>query len=121
MKNKKNICFISHQFSLLIIMVFSFNSFADYSNHNKSKEVIDELVNKHGFEESYVIEVLKNATRRDEMLRSVAKPAEKTKTWDDYKAIFIKKKRIRDERFNNKYPEEWSEFSLEVVDKSLVK
>ena len=96
MKNKKNICFISHQFSLLIIMVFSFNSFADYSNHNKSKEVIDELVNKHGFEESYVIEVLKNATRRDEMLRSVAKPAEKTKTWDDYKAIFIKKKRIRD-------------------------
>ena len=33
----------------------------------------------------------------------------------------VKKKRIRDERFNNKYPEEWSEFSLEVVDKSLVK
>ena len=36
------------------------------------------------------------------MLRSVAKPAEKTKTWDDYKAIFIKKKRIRDgKRFIN--------------------
>ena len=33
----------------------------------------------------------------------------------------VKKKRIRDERFNKKYPEEWSEFSLEVVDKSLVK
>ena len=32
----------------------------------------------------------------------------------------VKKKRIRDERFNNKYPEEWSEFSLEVVDKSLI-
>jgi len=30
------------------------------------------------------------------MLVSVANPAEKTKTWDDYKAIFIKKKRIRD-------------------------
>ena len=30
------------------------------------------------------------------MLQSVAKPAEKTKTWDEYKAIFIKTKRIRD-------------------------
>ena len=96
MKNKKDIPHISYQLSLLILMIFSFNSAADYSNHNESQKVIDELVNDHGFEESYVIEVLKYAKRRDEMLKSVAKPAEKTKTWDDYKAIFIKKKRIRD-------------------------
>ena len=96
MKNKKDIPNISYQLSLLILMIFSFNSDADYSNHNESQKVIDELVNDHGFEESYVIEVLKYAKRRDEMLKSVAKPAEKTKTWDDYKAIFIKKKRIRD-------------------------
>ena len=96
MKNKKNTPHISYQLSLLILMIFSFNTAADYSNHNESQKVIDELVNDHGFEESYVIEVLKNAKRRDEMLKSVAKPAEKTKTWDDYKAIFIKKKRIRD-------------------------
>ncbi|MFL2708353.1 MAG: lytic murein transglycosylase B [Gammaproteobacteria bacterium TMED226] len=96
MKNKKNTPHISYQLSLLILMIFSFNSAADYSNHNESQKVIDELVNDHGFEESYVIEVLKYAKRRDEMLKSVAKPAEKTKTWDDYKAIFIKKKRIRD-------------------------
>ena len=96
MKNKKNTPHISYQLSLLILMIFSFNTAADYSNHNESQKVIDELVNDHGFEESYVIEVLKYAKRRDEMLKSVAKPAEKTKTWDDYKAIFIKKKRIRD-------------------------
>jgi len=96
MKDKKNIYSIRHQIFLVILILFSFNSLADYSNHNKSKDVIDELVSEHGFLESYVIEVLKNAKRRDEMLRSVAKPAEKTKTWDDYKAIFIKNKRIRD-------------------------
>ncbi len=96
MKNKKYIYSLSLQISLLTVMIFSANSYADYSNHEKSQAVIDELVNQHGFEESYVIDVLKNATRRDEMLRSVAKPAEKTKTWDDYKAIFIKKKRVRD-------------------------
>ena len=32
----------------------------------------------------------------------------------------VKKKRTRDERFNKKYPEEWSEISFEVVDKSLI-
>ena len=32
----------------------------------------------------------------------------------------VKKKRMRDERFYRKYPEEWSDISFEVVDKSLV-
>ena len=32
----------------------------------------------------------------------------------------VKKKRIRDERFYRKYPEEWSDISFEVVDKSLI-
>ena len=32
----------------------------------------------------------------------------------------VKKKRMRDERFYKKYPEEWSDISFEVVDKSLV-
>ena len=32
----------------------------------------------------------------------------------------VKKKRLRDERFYKKYPEEWSDISFEVVDKSLV-
>ena len=32
----------------------------------------------------------------------------------------VKKKRMRDEKFYRKYPEEWSDISFEVVDKSLV-
>ena len=32
----------------------------------------------------------------------------------------VKKKRMRDERFFKKYPEEWSDSRFEVVDKSLV-
>ncbi|MFL2704328.1 MAG: lytic murein transglycosylase B [Gammaproteobacteria bacterium] len=81
---------------IFLSLIFNLSIFGDYSNHIDSKLVIDELVSKHGFDESYVIEVLKNAEKREEMLQSVAKPAEKTKTWDEYKAIFIKTKRIRD-------------------------
>ena len=32
----------------------------------------------------------------------------------------VKKKRMRDEKFYKKYPEEWSGISFEVVDKSFV-
>ena len=85
----KNLLFIT-------ALTFSFFLEADYSTHKDSQMLIDELVNEYGFEEAYVIEVLQNAKRRDEMLKKVANPAEKTKTWDDYKAIFIKKKRITD-------------------------
>ena len=87
---------MKQQLLFIISLSISLSTFADYSIHKDSKAVIDELVNEYGFEESYVVDVLKNAKKRNEMLVSVANPAEKTKTWDDYKAIFIKKKRIRD-------------------------
>ena len=81
---------------LFITLIFNLSIFADYSNHKDSEKVIDELVTKHGFERAYVLEVLKDAKKRRTALNSVAKPAEKTKTWDEYKAIFIKNKRIVD-------------------------
>ena len=75
---------------IFVSLIFNLSIFADYSNHKDSQLVIDELVTKHGFKKSYVVDILKNAEKRDEMLQSVAKPAEKTKTWDEYRAIFIK-------------------------------
>ena len=32
----------------------------------------------------------------------------------------VKKKRLKDEKLKREYPEKWSDFSLEVVDKTLV-
>ena len=32
----------------------------------------------------------------------------------------VKKKRLKDEKLERQYPEVWPDFSLEVVDKSLV-
>lgn len=53
---------------ILIAILFNVSVFADYSNHKDSKEVIDELVNEHGFEESYVINVLKQAKKEKQHL-----------------------------------------------------
>ena len=32
----------------------------------------------------------------------------------------VKKKRLKDEKLEREYPEKWSDFSLEVVDLSLI-
>ena len=53
---------------ILIAILFNASIFADYSNHKDSKEVIDELVNEYGFEESYVINVLKQAKKEKQHL-----------------------------------------------------
>ena len=32
----------------------------------------------------------------------------------------VKKKRMKDEKLEREYPEDWSDFSLEVVDKTIL-
>tara|TARA_A100001011_G_C13914905_1_gene676643 strand:+ start:267 stop:614 length:348 start_codon:yes stop_codon:yes gene_type:complete len=34
--------------------------------------------------------------------------------------FIVKKKRLKDEKLEREYPEKWSEFSLEVVDKTIL-
>ena len=79
---------------LLITILFSAGSFADYLNHPEIENLIEELVNTHNFDESYVLEVISDAEKKQKILDDISSPAEFTLTWDRYKAIFIEDKRI---------------------------
>ena len=80
---------------LIIILFFSTNNiFADYSKHPEAQEVIETLVRDHGFEKSYVIQILESAKKQEKILQSMSSPAEFTWTWDRYKKLFIEEKRI---------------------------
>jgi len=80
---------------LIIILCFlSTDIFADYSQHPEAKEVIETLVSDHGFEKSYVIQILESAKKQEKILQSMSSPAEFTWTWDRYKKLFIEEKRI---------------------------
>ena len=69
--------------------------YADYTDHPDSKKIMQELVEIHGFEKSYVEDVFKNATKQQKIIDSISKPAEFTWTWERYKKLFIEDKRIR--------------------------
>jgi len=82
------------KYSLSIFILFSTLGFADYSEHPEAADLIDTLVSEHGFERGYVIKVLQSAKKQEKILESMSSPAEFTKTWDEYKKIFIEVKRI---------------------------
>ena len=80
---------------LFILFVFFPNVvFANYSEHPEAQEVIKTLVSEHGFDQSYVIQILQSAKKQERILESMSSPAEFTWTWDRYKKLFLEEKRI---------------------------
>ena len=79
---------------IIIALLITFHLEAGYLNHEKSQALIDELVFNHGFEQSFVEDVLSNAVRQQKIIDSISSPAEFTWTWDRYKKLFIEDKRI---------------------------
>ena len=70
-------------------------AYSDYFSHPGSKEIIDELIETYNFDEEYVNQVFKNASKQQKIIDSISTPAEFTRTWDRYKKLFIEDKRIK--------------------------
>ena len=82
------------KYFLSVIFLFTSLSYADYSDHPEAVDLIDSLVNVHGFERDYVIKVLQSAKKQEKILESMSSPAEFTWSWERYKKLFIEQKRI---------------------------
>ncbi len=67
--------------------------FANYAQRADVKQFINEMVYKHGFDRTYLETQFAAAKRLDNVLESIAKPAEKVLTWKQYRPIFVTSKR----------------------------
>ena len=67
---------------------------ASTNQETEKSLLIDELIQEHGFDEQYVMNIFDNTKFLPELIESISKPAERTKTWPEYKDIFITNKRI---------------------------
>lgn len=79
---------------LLLGLGVSLSSWADYSQHPLAPAFIDEMVQQHGFSAGEISQVLSKAQKRQPILDSIARPAEKSKTWKEYRPIFIVPMRV---------------------------
>jgi membrane-bound lytic murein transglycosylase B len=55
---------------------------------------IDSMVSKHEYDRTTLTSVLQQARTQESILEAISKPAEKTKSWQEYRAIFLTEKRI---------------------------
>lgn len=67
--------------------------YANYGQRADVKQFINEMVYKHGFDRTYLEAQFAAAERLDNVLESIAKPAEKVLTWKQYRPIFVTSKR----------------------------
>ena len=82
------------------LKVFTFSALLFISNlsaninEKLNEELITELVEEHGFDEQYVASIFNQINYLPQLIENISKPAEKTKTWEEYRGIFITPKRI---------------------------
>jgi membrane-bound lytic murein transglycosylase B len=67
---------------------------SSYSNNPAALALVDELVRDEGFEREPLLAVISDAQRQNSILEAIARPAEKTKPWYEYRTIFLTDQRI---------------------------
>lgn len=68
---------------------------ADYKQHPEARSFVERMVKEHGFKASDIEQVLAQAEKKQAILDAIARPAEKTKPWYEYRKIFLDDNRIQ--------------------------
>ncbi|MDG2296645.1 MAG: lytic murein transglycosylase, partial [Gammaproteobacteria bacterium] len=94
---------LNHNIAILFILLICISATPVYpknidtSNENirlGKSSLMDELINDHGFDEQYIRAIFKDIKFMPELIDAISRPAEKTKTWVEYRGIFLTPKRI---------------------------
>jgi len=67
----------------------------DYSDRESVQSVID-AAQKEGVDAAWARGLIDAAQRQQSILDAIARPAEKTKAWHEYRQIFLTERRIRE-------------------------
>lgn len=75
------------------VSLFMMNAQANYAQRDDVKQFINEMVEQYDFDRGYLEALFATAKKLDNVLESIAKPAEKTLNWKQYSPIFVTTKR----------------------------
>lgn len=89
----KNILRLSIFASFCSVLI-SPSAMGDYSQHEETEGFVTRMVTEHQFEKAEVLTLLSRAKKQQSILDAIARPAEKTKEWFEYRDIFIQQSRI---------------------------
>ena len=84
----------SHLFAGVMLSFVTVGAVAVETNQTEVEAFIDGMVREHNFDRDELQAVLAQAEIKDSILEAIARPAEKTLTWGEYRDIFVTGKRI---------------------------
>ena len=67
----------------------------DYSQRKEVQQFVADMVKKYKFNKDALLQRFSSAEKLEGVLEKIAKPAEKTLTWKQYRPIFVTAKRIK--------------------------
>lgn len=82
----------------LLSLVASTSTLAAYDSHERFNEFAAELEKEHGISQQQAKLWLSQSNKLNSVLEAISRPAEKVKSWADYRKIFLTEKRIRQGR-----------------------
>ena len=78
----------------LVSLAVSGSVQAEYASRAEVRAYVAELVTEHGFDEQMLLDLFGQAQRQEKILESIARPAERTLEWHEYRKIFLQEPRI---------------------------
>jgi membrane-bound lytic murein transglycosylase B len=80
---------------IVIFLMTATTCFAVELDQPNVAAFIDEMVEVHDYDRAVLEEILGAADRKESILEKIAKPAERTLTWADYRPIFMTTERVQ--------------------------
>jgi membrane-bound lytic murein transglycosylase B len=81
---------LSRLLSVLILLAWAAQGQATgYAENPQTRELIQQMVEEQGFDRTELEALFAGAIRKDKILEAIARPAEKTKPWYEYRRIFV--------------------------------
>ena len=80
----------------IVAPAIAFAQAASYGERREVQAFIQEMVQRHGFIEAELTYLFSRVRRTDQVLEAIERPAEKTRTWREYRAPFMEERRIAD-------------------------
>ena len=78
---------------------------ASYAGRPEVQDFVRDLAKRHGLAESELKRVFAKTQRLDPVLEAIARPAERVRTWEEYRALLITERRITEGvEFWKKFP-----------------
>jgi membrane-bound lytic murein transglycosylase B len=81
-------------FGTLLALSGSAPCIADYRQHPEAQKFIDEMIQKNGFTRAELQSWLAKAEKKQAILDAISRPAEQSKTWKEYRPMFLTSLRI---------------------------